>query len=206
MTWVKLDDGFPTHPKVVALSDRAFRVYIAGLCYCAQHLTDGFIPFKATQSKAAGELHKAGLWMPGPGGWYVHDYLVFNPSRERVLKDRERAAERRAKGGRTSGDETPRDTRPVPSPTPTRTPSSKAPPTAGNAAQPITHDQLYLAEQIEGAGGEHLQPSAIQKLNSKFGTASVTSALRRLHGFPPPDPIGSVYAYVESLCALEATA
>ena len=43
MSWVRLDDNFPNHPKVVGLSDQAFRLYISGLCYASHYLTDGLI-------------------------------------------------------------------------------------------------------------------------------------------------------------------
>ena len=44
MTWLRIDDCMPDHPKVDGLSDRAFRAHVTGLCYCARHLTDGNVP------------------------------------------------------------------------------------------------------------------------------------------------------------------
>jgi hypothetical protein len=82
------------------------------------------------------------------------------------------------------------------------------PPKTDSKAAPrfVSEDEMYLASRIGDAHGRTLQPAAIQKLNTRFGTASVTSALRVLHGNPPKDPIHDVYAYVESLCAMEVTA
>ena len=44
MSWVKIDDHFSDHPKVVQAGPEAAWLYICGLCYCAKYLTDGFIP------------------------------------------------------------------------------------------------------------------------------------------------------------------
>lgn len=35
MSWVRLDDGFTNHPKIVRLTDQQFRVWVKVLCYCA---------------------------------------------------------------------------------------------------------------------------------------------------------------------------
>jgi hypothetical protein len=51
MTWVRLDDQFPDHPKVVNLSDRAFRLHVWGICYSARFLTDGLIQRDAIPEK-----------------------------------------------------------------------------------------------------------------------------------------------------------
>ena len=44
MTWAKIDDQFPDHPKVVAAGGDAAWLYVAALCYCQAKLTDGHIP------------------------------------------------------------------------------------------------------------------------------------------------------------------
>lgn len=83
MTWVRLDDGFPTHPKVLALSDRAFRAHVMGLCYASQHHTDGFVQKGYVPDRAAAELVEGGLWEPivGREGFQIHDFLTYNLSR-----------------------------------------------------------------------------------------------------------------------------
>jgi hypothetical protein len=47
MPWVKLDDRFFTNPKVIGAGRDARDLYLAGLCYCAAELTDGFVPANA---------------------------------------------------------------------------------------------------------------------------------------------------------------
>jgi hypothetical protein len=124
MTWVKLDDAFTDHPKLAPLSNRAFRLHVAALCYCARHLTDGYL--SAAQARALdranvaadrassngrghahgslpassvveGQLRDAGLWEADGDGWRIHDYLRYNPSRRQVVGEREAARDRMAR-------------------------------------------------------------------------------------------------------------
>lgn len=102
MPWVKLDDRFPSHRKVALLSDRAFRLHVSAMCWCAENLTDGHIGDRELALVAnirgikatAKQLEDAGLWDRVDGGWVVHDYLEYNPSREQVLAERKKNAER----------------------------------------------------------------------------------------------------------------
>lgn len=82
VSWVKLDDRFPTNPKVFGLTDAAFRAYISGLCYAGQHLTDGFVPAGYVKPRLARELVSSGLWLQSGAGFTIHDYLTYNLSRE----------------------------------------------------------------------------------------------------------------------------
>jgi hypothetical protein len=91
----------PGHPKVIGLSDGAFRLYVAGLCYSARHLTDGVIPVSqvpiltpAYRKTHLAELTDRALWAPiADGKWYeIHDYLDWNFSRETVQKRRDMAS------------------------------------------------------------------------------------------------------------------
>lgn len=104
MPWVKIDDGFYMHPKIIGLSPAAIGLHVCGLCYAADNLTDGHIP-KAmvgrltsarTTAKLVAELHKAGLWVDEGSTWRIHDFLTYQPSRAKVLLEREQAATRMA--------------------------------------------------------------------------------------------------------------
>ncbi|HEX9640050.1 MAG TPA: hypothetical protein VGB13_01910 [Candidatus Krumholzibacteria bacterium] len=107
MAWIKLDDGFAEHPKVIGLSDRAFRLHVAALCYVARNETDGHLPLSVprvlgvrTNPRLLGELLAAGLWKDnGVGGWVINDYLDYNPSREEAALRRERARAAGQRGG-----------------------------------------------------------------------------------------------------------
>lgn len=102
MPWVKLDDRFPSHRKVALLADRAFRLHVSAICWCSENLTDGRIAdrelplvAKVRGLKAtAQQLVDAGLWDRIEGGWEIHDYLDYNPSRAQVLAERKKNAER----------------------------------------------------------------------------------------------------------------
>ena len=132
MTWVRLDDNIFGNSKIVEVSGPAKLLHIVGICFCAQGLTDGFIPAKALRQLHAiansgprhvDELTNADLWHDSDGGFWVHDYLEYNPTREKVLGDRE-AARVRMNKHRTSGEV--RRPRPVPTPVTPISPSLKA--------------------------------------------------------------------------------
>jgi hypothetical protein len=111
MTWVRIDDQFADHPKFLGLgSERlaATGLWLIGLAYANRHLTNGFIPRLALPADASPRLIRrlveVGLWRETPnGGWDIHDYLEFQPSREEVLKLREDRREAGRKGGQRSG-------------------------------------------------------------------------------------------------------
>ena len=134
MAWVKLDDHFPEHPKVAALDEftpLCGWLYVCGLAWCNRHLTDGFIPAGivgrlasfdrlafhvdghlspsdvVTTESVIAELVMAGLWEEAEGGYQVHDYLDYQPSRrssERVSKVRSKVGRKGAAQKWVKGD------------------------------------------------------------------------------------------------------
>jgi hypothetical protein len=120
MVWVKIDDGFPEHPKVLSAGPLAMAMQIAALCYCNRNMTDGFIPKAAglrfldfsglgmrmwTNDTFGGgedasaelvieDLVNAGMWDVVPGGWQIHDYLEFQPSKADILAERDKTKQR----------------------------------------------------------------------------------------------------------------
>lgn len=102
MPWVRLDDRFPSHRKVALLSDRAFRLHVSALCWSSENLTEGVIRDKELPVVArirglktvAKELEDAKLWDRTEDGWVIHDYLVYQFSREQVIAEREGNAAR----------------------------------------------------------------------------------------------------------------
>lgn len=102
MTWVRIDDCFMGHRKVRALSDRAFRLHMEGLCFAALNLSDGYLDHDAVRrlrgnARASGkhfrELVDGGLWHETDDGIEIHDYLDFNKSRDEVEAERRRKSE-----------------------------------------------------------------------------------------------------------------
>ena len=108
MSWVRLDDRFHSDPKVVQAGNAAAGVFARALSYCADHLTDGFVPLEwvKTISKPAERraLIEAELWVEAAAGqdfiaatkeeavrvkaptkgYFIPKYLRFNPSAEKV--------------------------------------------------------------------------------------------------------------------------
>ena len=119
MPWAKLDDRFLTNPKVRSAGRDGLHLHIGAIVYAAGELTDGFIPetsldliastvFVDKFRAAAEVLVNVGLWEMCESGWRIHDYLEYNPSRERILGEREAAKGRmqavRANKPRSSGE------------------------------------------------------------------------------------------------------
>jgi len=110
MAWVRIESSVSRHRKFQQAGPAASWLWLCGLAYCQEGLTDGFIPTAALPylgvkpaKKPAAALVAAGLWHPCPGGWRVHDYLAHNreASSIRRVQDERRAAG--AVGGRISG-------------------------------------------------------------------------------------------------------
>jgi hypothetical protein len=106
MTWFKVDDGWWSHPKVIPVESDARGIWVSAGSWCAQHLTDGFLPeyalkmiteLRGNKLKAAcEELIEAGLWKRRPGGFLFHDWEKYQPIREDVEKKRAADRERKA--------------------------------------------------------------------------------------------------------------
>ena len=124
MAWFKVDDGFWSHPKVLELSPDAVALWVRAGSYSAAHLTDGLVKSSTIRMLGANcdiadELVSAGLWAECEDGWVFHDWSAYQPSRDQVLHEREKARERmrnvRANTTRTFGSSSPSPSRPVPS-------------------------------------------------------------------------------------------
>jgi len=120
MSWVKLDDRFTEHPKVLAAGEDAAWMFVAGLAYCNRNpVAAGFIPtnqvprltLKKNPMELAGRLvrcgehlGKEGLWEEVPGGYVVHDYDKYQPTEEDETDEQKSARKKAAgqKGGLTT--------------------------------------------------------------------------------------------------------
>lgn len=104
MTWLKVDDGFPTHHKVLSIPRGPRRLAAVGAwtlagAWVAGNQHDGRVPNTVLEELAIGprvvaDLVSAGLWSENGSGYMMHDYLDYNPSAEKVEKDRREASER----------------------------------------------------------------------------------------------------------------
>lgn len=117
MTWVRFDDEFPIHRKTAPLDDATYRLHSEAIFWCSRNLTDGHIArdelaaisVRAKASRVA-RLVARGLWHVDPhecasekcpssngGGWVIHDYLQYQPTREKVRAEQAAKAERQRK-------------------------------------------------------------------------------------------------------------
>jgi hypothetical protein len=98
MAWVALDDQIFMNRKVAQCDPSSKLLYIVGLVYCGNQLTDGFIPQDtlpllagmagidlANAKQNVSKLVSIGLWNAIADMWHIPDYLDYNPSREQVL-------------------------------------------------------------------------------------------------------------------------
>lgn len=103
MTWAKLDDQFPEHPRIVGLSDKAFRLHVAAICHASRKLSDGHVSvtdsrvlraLTRSSSRHVDELVERGVWEQNGDGWVIRDYLDYNPPASVVKERRKSEAER----------------------------------------------------------------------------------------------------------------
>lgn len=116
MTWFYVDDHLHDHRKARRAGLEAMGLWTLAGSWCADNLTDGFVPadvvWRWTGGMEAAELLAkqlvaAGLWHEdeedGDRGWRFHDWSDVQKTREQVLSQREKRAEAGRKGGIRSG-------------------------------------------------------------------------------------------------------
>lgn len=115
MPYLNLDDNYPDHPKVEALTDAAYRLHGAALFYAARFQLDGYLTtgqLKARRNwspRTEGELlaerllHQPGdpcesSRCPDDDGrrYRLHDFFQWNKPRAWWIEEREKAAKRKA--------------------------------------------------------------------------------------------------------------
>jgi hypothetical protein len=80
--YAKFDINMDEHPKILVLSDAAFRALFESTLYCRRQLTDGFIDDRIVskrwsmdivQELSSNDLDKPS-WIKVDGGWMIHDF------------------------------------------------------------------------------------------------------------------------------------
>lgn len=107
MSYTRFQLGFTRSPKVSALSDAAFRLWVSLIDYAREQRTDGqilplylsLIPHCPVNGKARQELidslvNNRLLDQNPDGGWLIHDFLDWQDSSDIVDEKRKKAAER----------------------------------------------------------------------------------------------------------------
>lgn len=103
VTWFKVDDGLHSHPKAMEAGD-AMALWVMAGSWCADQLTDGFIPaymvhrLSVNGAEHARRLVEVGLWEPaevgGRSGYRFHDWDDMQPSRQAIREVREASRQR----------------------------------------------------------------------------------------------------------------
>lgn len=113
MTWVRLDEQFAQHPKVVRVGPLGMALHVAALCYCNQYLTDGFIPKAAARTlidfedfggvnQIINTLVNNCLWDEEADGYRLHDYHDYQPTKQQVIELRTKKQAAGVAGGKAS--------------------------------------------------------------------------------------------------------
>lgn len=113
MTWFKVDDSLPDHPKTVALEESkhfgpAMGLWAVAGSWCAKHLTDGAVPKRLIRKLGFRDAHAAalvavGFWDTITDGYQFHNWLKWQPSKLSVTAKREATAARVQRHRNSSG-------------------------------------------------------------------------------------------------------
>lgn len=189
MTWVRIDDGAPEHPKQIAVGAPAAWLWVCGLCYCnRQKKSTGFIPaakvpllypFARPGAEALAEkLVEAGLWEKAAGGYQIHDYGEYQPKADVDLSAKRAEAGR--VGGQRSGE--------------ARRKQVASPIEASNEANAEATIEAPAKPPVEAPSRSHPIPSntspsssSISSLISQSSLVSAPSQPRAREDFDPAD-------------------
>jgi hypothetical protein len=84
MSWLRLDDDFASHPKIAALTDRQFRVWMRVLCYCGKHQDPtvdrvAIREVKGLTSRSVLRFAQLELLDKSGRDYEVHDWPLYQP-------------------------------------------------------------------------------------------------------------------------------
>ena len=100
MSWAKIDDRFWMHPKVTAMGNEGAGVFARMLSYCGCFLTNGLVPADAAKMicpnrKLLERMNDLNvIELSESGSVFIRDYLDYNPDRDYVEAEREKARQR----------------------------------------------------------------------------------------------------------------
>jgi hypothetical protein len=187
MTWVRLDEGFPRHPKVAASGPLGMAMQVSALCYCNEYLTDGFVPKHvvagflnlegiamnmwqgemigggddATWQLIVRDLIEAGLWYETAGGYRIHDFLKYQPSKADVEADRKQ----KSSAGRLGGINSAISRRAKTSPSE----ASAAPPAVANAVAPAQAESKPVSVPVSVSTNPSFLPTSTTDAEGQEG-------------------------------------
>lgn len=118
MSWFKVDDSYPDHPKTLMVSLEASGLWVRCAAWTSHYHTDGFIPYSVMiryggTDEIAGELVDAGFWIEAKRskpqansvkqtGFSMHDFTEYNPSESEAKEISRQRSDAGRKGGKRS--------------------------------------------------------------------------------------------------------
>lgn len=166
MPWVRLSDDWYDDPDLIEAGPLSMLVFPLLISWSLRNLQDGKVPsgqirrlvdwseLGAEPEQAIAPLVACGRLQEQPGGYLIVNFLKYQPSREKVLGDREKDKQRKA-AGRSAGptsvqtESTRNPNPPDPVPVPNTSPSSSS-----------TSDAVPDAVWLEGARKKAAKPGA----------------------------------------------
>lgn len=111
MSWVRLDDGFHSHPKIVALENPRdpLNVWVRVLSWCGEYSPSGHIPSsvakKFAHASAIRKLVEQTLWdeCADGDGFTIHDFHIYASKPTIVSEVDPSLSAKRADAGRKGG-------------------------------------------------------------------------------------------------------
>lgn len=102
--WLRVDDHFWQHPKLLEIPaehrNEAAGLWVRAGSWCVMNKTDGLIPHDVPADLLSAtvdvvtRLEFAGLWIRVPGGWRMHGWDEWQPTRSGIEERRRNDEER----------------------------------------------------------------------------------------------------------------
>lgn len=214
MTWIRVDDHFADHPKVLALGHQRLAglgLWHVAASYSARFLTDGYVPAPHVETHASKRLIAkmvgVGLFSQVEGGYLLHDWLDYNPSRKKVLADRAAAKARmdarrspsvRPNSGRTNGEVPQNLINPVPVPQPIPVPEILSN-VLGNVPEPWVEPADLYRSRARRHSLSQKERDWIEDLHVRFSRKELVRALQVVE--PGPNYLRRVDDFLEGAAA-----
>lgn len=115
MTWVRIDDAAPQHPKLLRAGPESAWLWVAGLAYANRVTSDGLVPIDVLPAlypsgdwsrrglaRLAEKLVSVGLWVREGEAYRIHGYAEYQAEAMRSQVEQRRRWERERKASQRS--------------------------------------------------------------------------------------------------------
>jgi hypothetical protein len=187
MTWIRVDDHFADHPKVMALETHRLAglgLWVVAASYAARYLTDGFVPFSHVRAHGPARLISrmvaVGLFEPVDGGYRLHDWLTYNPSRQAVHDSQaKKRAAGRAGGQASAGARAQADRQAKSNPVPVPVPEVLSR-VLSNGAEPWVDPVVLYCQRANRKTPSQKERDWLEDLHVRFSRNELVAALQAI--------------------------